>query len=106
MSRSLYSLGRHLQPRDQAGEPRDQAREQPREQPREQASDEEQDDFIEDLEPLFENRVYSKEEMDYNLGLCYLMLKKYKQAYYYLQRYPRFLDIIRKGINQQSSGLS
>jgi len=55
------------------------------------------------LEPLFENRVYSKEEMNYNLGLCYLMLKKYKQAYYYLQNYPRFLEIIRKGITDESN---
>jgi hypothetical protein len=31
------------------------------------------------------------------------MLKKYKQAYYYLEGYPRFLEIIRKGITNQSS---
>ncbi len=31
------------------------------------------------------------------------MLKKYKQAYYYLQIYPRFLEIIRKGITEQSN---
>ena len=41
--------------------------------------------------------------MNYNLGLCYLMLKKYKQAYYYLQSYPHFLEIIRKGITDQSN---
>lgn len=40
------------------------------------------------------------------MGLCYLMLKKYKQAYYYLQGYPRFLEIIRKGITEQASGLT
>lgn len=31
------------------------------------------------------------------------MLKKYKQAYYYLQNYPRFLEIIRKGITDESN---
>lgn len=30
------------------------------------------------------------------MGICYLMLKKYKQAYFYLQNYPQFLAIIKK----------
>lgn len=54
------------------------------------------------MEPLFENRIYCKEELDYNLGICYLLLKKYKQAYYYLQSYPNFLLLIKKAITVES----
>jgi hypothetical protein len=32
------------------------------------------------------------------MGVCYLLMKKYKQAYYYLQSYPQFLVIIKNAM--------
>jgi hypothetical protein len=61
-------------------------------------NEEEEEYLFFELEAIFENRVYCKEELDYNIGICYLMQGKYKQAYYYLQNYPNFLVIIKKAI--------
>lgn len=61
-------------------------------------NEEEEEYLFYELEAIFENRIYCKEELDYNIGICYLMLGKYKQAYYYLQNYPNFLVIIKKAI--------
>ena len=83
MSNTLYSLEKYLDPilgKSNASDPEDD------------------EELFADLEPLFDNRIYCKEELEYNLGVCYLMLKKYKQAYFYLQHYPPFLVIIKQAI--------
>jgi|JI9StandDraft_1071089.scaffolds.fasta_scaffold818426_1 hypothetical protein len=85
MNNSLYSLEKYLYPvltKSRVVDP----------------DELEEEELFSDLEPLFENRIYCKEELEYNLGICYLMQKKYKQAYFYLQNYPHFMSIIRKEI--------
>ena len=79
---TLYSLGKYLNQVLKRTNP----------------NEEEEEYLFFELEALFENRIYCKEELDYNIGICYLMLGKYKQAYYYLQNYPNFLVIIKKAI--------
>ena len=61
--------------------------------------DHEDDCVFGELEALFQNRIYCKEEVEYNIGVCYYMLKEYKQAYHYLQDYPNFLVLIKKALN-------
>lgn len=42
---------------------------------------------LKNYEEIYDNRIYSKEEIEYNIGIAYLMAEDYNSAYEYLEKY-------------------
>ena len=51
------------------------------------------------VEEDFENRIYSSEEIDYNIALCNLMLNNLEEAQAVLSLYPAFNKLTERNDN-------
>lgn len=50
--------------------------------------------YLKSFEEIYDNRIYSKEEIEYNIGVAYLMAEDYNAAYDHLEKYESFVEII------------
>lgn len=52
------------------------------------------------FQEIYDNRIYSKEEINYNIGVAYLMARDYNSAYDYLEKYDNFVTIIENALTE------
>lgn len=52
------------------------------------------------FEEIYDNRSYSKEEINYNIGVAYLMAGDYNSAYDYLEKYDNFVTVIENALTE------
>lgn len=53
-------------------------------------------DNLRAFEEIYDNRVYSKEEIQYNIGVAYLLAGDYNSAYDHLEKYDNFVSLIER----------